>query len=135
LPCLGRSEIDRQENGKQFVTVEDSMGIINPSRGVFEPASGKLRSEPAIIAALARATLGSRSSVNWKALVANYDLIRDHIERVIPGFERFNQRIREDVFYLPNDARDHRRFNKRSAKRFSRFTRFRGMISRRAGSS
>ncbi|MGC3991943.1 MAG: FdhF/YdeP family oxidoreductase [Chthoniobacteraceae bacterium] len=111
LPCLGRSEIDRQAEGEQFVTVEDSMGIINPSRGLFEPASGHLQSEPAIVAGLARATLGSRSAVNWEALVANYDRIREHIEQVVPGFERFNARIREDIFYLPNDARDRRKFN------------------------
>lgn len=116
LPCLGRSEIDRQATGEQFVTVEDSMGIINPSRGTLEPASGHLLSEPAIVAGLARATLGDRSSVDWEGLVSDYNRIRDHIERVIPGFERFNERIAEDVFYLPNDARDHRKFNNEAGK-------------------
>jgi molybdopterin-dependent oxidoreductase alpha subunit len=111
LPCLGRSEIDRQKTGDQFVTVEDSMGIINPSRGHLEPASEHLRSEPAIIAGLAEATLGARTKVDWKGLIANYDRIRDHIEHVIDGFENFNQRIRQDVFYLPNEARDKRKFN------------------------
>jgi len=116
LPCLGRSEIDRQSGGEQFVTVEDSMGIINPSRGVFEPGSGHLRSEPAIVAGLARATLGHRSTVDWQGLAGDYNRIRDHIERVIPGFERFNERIAKDVFYLPNDARDHRKFNNEEGK-------------------
>ncbi len=111
LPCLGRSEIDRQQSGEQFVTVEDSMGIINPSRGVLEPAGEQLRSEPAIVAGMARATLGQRTAVDWEALVADYNRIRDHIEHVIPGFERFNERIAKDVFYLPNEARDHRIFN------------------------
>ena len=111
LPCLGRSEIDWQASGEQFVTVEDSMGIINPSRGVLEPASEELRSEPAIVAGLARATLGSRSTVDWSGLVADYKRIRDHIERVIPGFESFNTRIAKDIFYLPNAARDERKFN------------------------
>jgi len=111
LPCLGRSEIDRQSTGEQFVTAEDSMGIINPSRGVLEPGSAHLLSEPAIVAGLARATLGDRSKVDWEGLVADYNRIRDHIEQVIPGFERFNERIAKDVFYLPNDARDHRKFN------------------------
>jgi molybdopterin-dependent oxidoreductase alpha subunit len=111
LPCLGRTEIDRQANGEQFVTVEDSMGIINPSRGVLEPASEHLRSEPAIVAGLARVTLGRRSSVDWEGLVGNYNRIRDHIENVIPGFERFNERISQDIFYLPNAARDERKFN------------------------
>ncbi len=116
LPCLGRSEIDRQESGEQFVTVEDSMGIINPSRGHAEPASQHLLSEPVIVAGLAKATLGSRSTVGWDGLVANYDRIRDRIERVVPGFENFNARIRKDVFYLPNDARDRRKFNNPEGK-------------------
>src|SRR5205809_754457 len=116
LPCLGRSEIDRQESGEQFVTVEDSMGIINPSRGHAEPASQHLLSEPAIVAGLAKATLGSRSTVGWDGLVANYDRIRDRIERVVPGFENFNARIRKDVFYLPNAARDRRKFNNPEGK-------------------
>ena len=85
------------------------MGIINSSRGVLEPASDQLRSEPAIIAGLARATLGNRSSVDWEGLIADYNRIRDHIEHVIPGFENFNARIAQDIFYLPNDARDHRK--------------------------
>src|SRR5438477_3887366 len=72
LPCLGRSEIDRQESGEQFVTVEDSMGVINASRGHLEPASKDLLSEPAIVAGLAKATLGSRSTVGWGGLGANY---------------------------------------------------------------
>jgi molybdopterin-dependent oxidoreductase alpha subunit len=116
LPCLGRSEIDRQATGEQFVTVEDSMGIINPSRGVFRPASEELRSEPAIIAGMARATLGARSSVDWEGLVADYTQIRNHIEHVVPGFENFNERISRDIFYLPNAARDHRKFNNQIGK-------------------
>ena len=116
LPCLGRSEIDRQTGGEQFVTTEDSMGIINSSRGVLEPASEHLLSEPAIVAGLAQATLGARSKVDWKGLTANYDRVRDHIAHVIPGFERFNERIAQDVFYLPNEARDHRKFNNEIGK-------------------
>jgi molybdopterin-dependent oxidoreductase alpha subunit len=116
LPCLGRSEVDEQGSGEQFVTVEDSMGIINPSRGHAQPASEHLQSEPAIVGRLAEATLGSRGTVDWKGLVANYDRIRDHIEHVIPGFEDYNDRIRTNVFYLPNDARDRRRFNTPTGK-------------------
>jgi molybdopterin-dependent oxidoreductase alpha subunit len=116
LPCLGRSEMDRQATGEQFVTVEDSMGIINPSRGVLEPASDQLRSEPAIVAGMACATLGNHSSVDWEGLTADYNRIRDHIEHVIPGFENFNERIAQDVFYLPNAARDHRKFHNEAGK-------------------
>jgi anaerobic selenocysteine-containing dehydrogenase len=107
---LGRTEIDRQTEGEQFVTVEDSMGVISSSRGHLEPASEHLLSEPAIIAGLARAVLGDRTTVPWEDLVADYGRIRDHIERVIPGFANFNQRIAQDTFYLPNPARDERRF-------------------------
>jgi molybdopterin-dependent oxidoreductase alpha subunit len=116
LPCLGRSEIDRQQSGEQFVTVEDSMGIINPSRGHANPASEHLKSEPAIVAGLAKATLGSRSTVDWDALIGNYDHIRDHIEHVVSGFDDYNARIRKNVFYLPNDARDRRKFNNKEGK-------------------
>ena len=111
LPCLGRSDIDRQAAGVQFVTVEDSMGIINPSRGSFAPVSAQLRSEPAIVAGIAQAVLGARSTVDWADLAADYRRIREHIARVIPGFEDFNARIERDIFHLPNPARDTRTFN------------------------
>ncbi len=108
LPCLGRSERDGSAGGGQFVTVEDSMGIINPSRGRMEPASAQLLSEPAIVGRLAQAVMDERSHVNWSELAANYDLIRDRIARVVPGFEDFNRRIRGGIFYLPNPPRDRR---------------------------
>ncbi|MDB4974403.1 MAG: putative dehydrogenase [Myxococcaceae bacterium] len=106
LPCLGRSERDRQASGEQFVTVEDSMSIIASSRGRLEPAAPGLRSEPAIIAGVAQSTLGARGGVDWSALSADYDRIRDHIEAVVPGFEGFNRRIRAGTFLLPNAARE-----------------------------
>jgi molybdopterin-dependent oxidoreductase alpha subunit len=115
LPCLGRTEVDRQADGDQFVTVEDSMGIINPSRGTLAPASEHLRSEVAIVCGLARATLGAENRIDWESLQGDYGKIRDHIERVIPGFPAFNQRIAEGPFYLPNAARD-RRFETTSGK-------------------
>jgi molybdopterin-dependent oxidoreductase alpha subunit len=116
LPCLGRSEIDRQAGGDQFVTVEDSMGVINPSRGHLEPASEKLLSEPAIVAELAKLVLGSKKPIDWDAYITNYDLIRDKIEAIIPGFPAFNDRIREGTFYLPNSPRDQRKFQTPSGK-------------------
>ncbi len=108
LPCLGRSERDPQLSGEQFVTVEDSMGVINPSRGHAAPASPSLRSEPAIVCGLARAVLGTENTVPWEDFAGNYNRIRDRIARVVPGFENFNQRISEGIFYLPNGPRDHR---------------------------
>src|ERR1700722_14562790 len=106
LPCLGRTEEDIQATGKQFLTIEDSMGIINPTQGFFPPASPDLLSDVAIIASLANATLGSRTTTNWLGFAADYHLIRDAISRVIPGFDRFNERVaKEKFFYLPNAAK------------------------------
>src|SRR5271163_1209063 len=106
LPCLGRTEEDIQATGKQFLTIEDSMGIINPTQGFFPPASPDLMSDVAIIANLANATLGSRTTTNWLGLARDYSLIRDAISRVIPGFENFNERLaKEKFFYLPNAAK------------------------------
>jgi molybdopterin-dependent oxidoreductase alpha subunit len=116
LPCLGRTERDAQKGGEQLVTVEDSMSLVHASRGHLAPASGELRSEPAIVAGLARAVLGERTGVRWEWLVEDYDRIRDAIERVIPGFEEFNRRVREPGgFVLPNGVRD-RRFDTPSGK-------------------
>src|SRR5205807_7238404 len=78
--------------------------------------SDHLHGGPAIVAGLGKATLGSRSTVDWDALVGDYDRIRDHIEHVVPGFENFNARIHKDVFHLPNDARDRRKFNNKEGK-------------------
>jgi molybdopterin-dependent oxidoreductase alpha subunit len=106
LPCLGRSEEDVQPTGKQWLTVEDSMGIINPSQGFLPPASSELMSDVAIIANLAHATLGSRTTTKWLDFAGDYSLIRDGISRVIPGFENFNARMaNEKFFYLPNAAK------------------------------
>ncbi len=115
LPCLGRTEVDLQTEGPQFVTVEDSMGIINPSRGTLAPASELLKSEVAIVCGLARAVLGPDDKIDWEGLQGDYSRIRDHVERVIPGFPSFNQRIAEGPFYLPNAARE-RRFETTTGK-------------------
>jgi molybdopterin-dependent oxidoreductase alpha subunit len=107
LPCLGRTEIDEQQGNPQFVTTENSMAVVESWHGRLAPASDQLLSEPAIVARFARAVLGSRSTVDWESLSANYDLIRDHIEQVVPGFENYNQRVREPGgFYLPNPIRN-----------------------------
>ena len=93
LPCLGRTELDMQEAGPQSVTVEDSMSMVHASSGKLPPASEHLRSEPAIAAGMAKATLPN-SKIDWMGMVANYDRIRDGIEAVFPGFENYNERIR-----------------------------------------
>ncbi|MFN2510221.1 MAG: FdhF/YdeP family oxidoreductase [Pyrinomonadaceae bacterium] len=107
LPCLGRTEVDQQATGPQFVTTENSMAVVQASRGFLPPASTELLSEPAIVSGLARATLGRRTAVDWEALIADYDRIRELIARVIPGFENYNQRVRQTGgFYLPSSPRE-----------------------------
>lgn len=109
LPCLGRSERDLQRSREQFVSTENSMSVVQMSRGVLDPAAPMLLSEPQIVARLAQAVLGSRSTVDWEGLAADYDRIRDCIERVVPGFDNYNERVRQPGgFYLPNAARERR---------------------------
>ncbi|WP_017521415.1 FdhF/YdeP family oxidoreductase [Pseudomonas nitroreducens] len=115
LPCLGRTDIDRQAGGPQAVTVEDSFSMIHASFGQLEPSSTQMRSEPAIIAGIAKATLGNHP-VDWDALIANYDRIRDLIADTIPGFTDFNRRVANPGgFHLGNSAGS-RRWNTASGK-------------------
>jgi molybdopterin-dependent oxidoreductase alpha subunit len=101
LPVLGRTERDVQAAGPQSVTIEDSMSMVHASRGKLKPASNYLRSEPAIIAGMAAATLPD-SPIDWLHLVADYDRIRDKIEIVFPDFRDYNARIRKPGgFRLP----------------------------------
>jgi len=116
LPCLGRTEKDKQAGCEQFVSVENSMGIVHSSQGVLSPASKHLKSEVSIVCELAAETLGDKSKVKWLSMKNNYDLIRDKIEAVIPGFDSYNKRVRQAAgFYLPNGARE-RTFNTKSGK-------------------
>jgi anaerobic selenocysteine-containing dehydrogenase len=110
LPTLGRTERDVRETGPQIVSVEDSMGMVHASRGRLAPASRHLLSEVAIVCRLARAALPG-SGIGWEAMERDYDVIRDHVSRVVPGFEGFNARLREPGgFTLPHAPRDERRF-------------------------
>ncbi|HEV7397152.1 MAG TPA: FdhF/YdeP family oxidoreductase [Pyrinomonadaceae bacterium] len=116
LPCLGRTEVDMQQTGAQFVTTENSMAVVQASRGFLPPASPHLLSETGIVVGLAQATLGSRSAVNWSELMDDYDRIRDSIARVVPGFDDYNERVRRPGgFHLPNSARE-REFRTASGK-------------------
>jgi molybdopterin-dependent oxidoreductase alpha subunit len=106
LPVIGRSERDVQDRKLQFTTVEDSMGQIGMSRGSLPPASLQLMSDVALICAIGERLFGD-SPVPWRRFATDYDIIRDAIARVIPGFSDFNRRIRsEKTFYLPNSARE-----------------------------
>jgi formate dehydrogenase major subunit len=117
LPTLGRTEIDRQASGEQFVSVEDTVCQVHSSRGTLEPASEHLLSEVAIICRLARLTLGDDHAIPWHDFEANYDTIRDRISRTVPGCEDYNRRVREDGgFTLPHGPRDERRWPTKSGR-------------------
>lgn len=116
LPCLGRTEIDIQNEKQQFVTVENSMGIVHMSRGSLKPISNQLKSEVSIICSIAE-KLYSNDDFDWSSYAADYDKIRDKIEQCIPGFERYNERVRKDSgFSLPNPPRDSLTFTTHSGK-------------------
>jgi len=114
LPCLGRTEEDvSSSNGRQFVTVENSMGVVHSSTGTFKPASNLLKSEPAIVSGIGGAIESrlERSGIPWENLSEDYNLIRNLIENTIPGFDDYNVRIKsKSGFYLPNPPRDSRIF-------------------------
>ncbi|WP_442963006.1 FdhF/YdeP family oxidoreductase [Pseudomonas sp. AL 58] len=115
LPCLGRTDIDLQAEGAQAVTVEDSFSMVHASNGQLQPLSRQMRSEPAVIAGIAAATLGAQP-VDWHWLVADYARIRELISQTIPGFEDFNQRLAHPGgFYLGNSA-SQRQWNTASGK-------------------
>jgi molybdopterin-dependent oxidoreductase alpha subunit len=104
LPCLGRTERDLQNGVEQFVTTENSMGVVQASRGNLAPRSRHLLSEPRIVAKLADATLGTK---RFGELADDYDRIRERIARVVPGFEDYNAKVRKPGgFYLPNPPRE-----------------------------
>jgi len=117
LPTLGRTEIDRQESGPQFVSVEDTVCAVHASHGTVEPVAPGLLSEVAIVCRLAAATVGGRTSADWAGFEKNYDLIRDHISHVVNGCEDYNRKVRQDGgFILPNGPRDSRTFNTPTGK-------------------
>lgn len=107
LPCFGRTDIDILNKEEQFVSCENSMGVVQSSQGNLKPVSDKLLSEPAIVCMLAKATLGNSSKVDWDKYLQHYDFIREDIQKVIPGFSEYNERIRvPGGFYLPNCNRE-----------------------------
>ncbi len=112
LPCLGRTDIDVQATGRQRVTVEDSMSSVHASVGNLTPPAEDVPSEVAVVSHLAERLLPGGGGIDWEALRGDYDLIRDHIEAVVPGFERFNERLADPAgFVLPHPPRDSRSFD------------------------
>lgn len=112
LPTLGRTDRDdKHPGGAQFLSVENSMSVVSRTQGRLEPVSDHLLAEPVIIARMAEAIFGPEHAVDWKAMAQDYDVIRDHCSRVIPGTENFNERVRDKYgFVLPNPPRDKRSF-------------------------
>lgn len=108
LPCLGRTEEDLQASGAQLVTVEDTLSHIHASAGRRTPASEHLRSEMAIVAGIAKATLPANPNVDWDRWVGNYAIVRDRIEETYPDlFRDFNGRLfTPGGFYKGNTARE-----------------------------
>lgn len=107
LPALSRSDKDLYNGVAQFISIENSMGVVQSSKGILDPASDQMRNETRIVCEMAKATLGSRSVVDWDKFANSYDAIRDVIEQCIPGFEDYNKRVREPGgFYLPNGPRE-----------------------------
>jgi anaerobic selenocysteine-containing dehydrogenase len=106
LPCLGRTDKDEHDGVVHFVSCENSMGVVQMSKGILKPVSDDLLSEPVIVCRLAKATLGNRSVIDWDKYEKNYDNIRNDIEKVINGFDDYNERVRlKGGFYLPNGTR------------------------------
>jgi formate dehydrogenase major subunit len=111
LPTLGRTEIDMQESGPQFVSVEDTVCAVHASHGTVQPVAPKLLSEVAIVSRMAAAVVGDKIHADWAGFERNYDLIREHISHVVAGCEDYNTKIRrKGGFVLPNGPRDSRTF-------------------------
>lgn len=111
LPTYSRSDFDIVNGEVQIVSTENSMGVVQSSKGVLKPVSNNLINETQIVCRMAMATLGSRSVVDWQRYHDSYDAVRDDIEQCIPGFDNYNVKVRQKGgFYLPNAARDGQRF-------------------------
>jgi molybdopterin-dependent oxidoreductase alpha subunit len=109
LPCYSRSDKDIINGVEQIVSCENSMGVVQQSKGVLKPISNQFLSETQIVCRLARATFGNKTKVDWAKYESDYDQIRDAIEKIVPGFENYNKRVRQPGgFYLPNGPREGR---------------------------
>ena len=106
LPSMGRTD-KYERNGKpMLLSVENSMGIVHTTQGKLDPPSDMVRSEPVIVADMAKAVL-DQDKVDWDFLVEDYSNIRDLIEKTVNGFENYNERLKKPSgFALPNGARE-----------------------------
>lgn len=120
LPTLSRSDMDIVNNEIQIISTENSMGVVQSSKGVLKPISDQFINEMQIVCRMAMATLGDKAVVDWKRYHDSYDEVREAIENCIPGFENYNTRVREKGgFYLPNAPRHGEFKGKESADRAS----------------
>ena len=116
LPTFGRSDKDILNGVEQFITCENSMGVVQMSKGNLKPVSKEFMSETLIVCNLAKAVFGTKTKVDWNLYASNYDYVRDAIEKTIPGFDHYNERVRKPGgFYLPNGSREGK-FNTFSGK-------------------
>jgi len=107
LPTLSRSDKDIVSGEAQFISCENSMGVVQSSKGILNPISDQLINETQIVCLMAKATLGNRSVVDWDKYANSYNEIRDVIAQCIMGFENYNEKVRKPGgFYLPNGPRD-----------------------------
>jgi molybdopterin-dependent oxidoreductase alpha subunit len=105
LPSMGRTDKYVKNGKSQFVSVENSMGVVHTTQGLLQPPSEFVESEPVIVANIAKATL-TQDKVDWDFLIEDYSRIRDLIEKTIAGFENYNERLKKPLgFELPNGAR------------------------------
>jgi len=121
LPTYGRSDKDiNREGEEQFISCENSMGVVQMSKGNLKPVSNKLLSESAIVCQMASATLVNKSKINWKKYEQHYDNIRNDIEKILNGFTDYNARVRQlGGFYLPNCNREGKFFTLNGKANFS----------------
>ena len=108
LPCLGRTDTDKQGGKRQAVSMEDTFSHIYGSIGRADPPSEHLLSETAIVAGIAKATLPETPALKWDDWVADYSRVRDLIAQTFPeDFADFNDRLfQPGGFYRGNPARE-----------------------------
>jgi molybdopterin-dependent oxidoreductase alpha subunit len=117
LPCLGRTEVDEQASGPQAVSLEDSTGCFHGSQGRRAPASEHLRSEPAIVAGIAKAALDANPLVPWDGWVANYARIREAIAATYPEtFSDMSHRMWQPGGFHRKLAARHREWKTKTGK-------------------
>lgn len=106
LPTYGRSEKDMKDGKLRRITIENSMGQVRQSRGLLEPASENMKSEPEMIAEIADTFFDGKHSMDWKSLGENYELVREKIDLVVKGFSNTEKQSKGSGYYLPNNVRE-----------------------------